>query len=132
MRLKFLITTVFFFGALLVPLSVEAAVPLFKDVCGHNQWESSVCDDASQTSDANPLYGPRGIITIIVNLLSLVVGIAAVIGIIVAGIKYITSASNPEEANKSRELVIYAMIGLILAGIAQVMVRVVLVNIGGV
>jgi hypothetical protein len=130
MKLKIFLVSMFFLGFFLAPAPVDAAVPLFKDICGHNSWESGICDDASQGSDANPLYGPGGIISTVVNLLSIMVGIAAVIGIIVAGIKYLTSASNPEEANKSRELVIYAVVGLMLATVAQVMVRTVLHNIG--
>lgn len=143
MMLKPFLASALFLITLSLPLSASAAVPIFEDICRNNrqqnvehgqgpEQESSICEDASQSPDANPLYGPRGIITVVVNLLSLMVGIAAVIGIIVAGIKYLTSASNPEEANKSRELVIYAIVGLMLAGIAQVLVRVVLVNIGGV
>lgn len=139
--LKSFLASVLFLITLSLPFSASAAVPIFEDICRNNrqqnvehrqgpEQESSICDDASQGPEANPLYGPRGIITIIVNLLSLVVGIAAVIGIIVAGIKYLTSASNPEEANKARELVIYAVIGLMLAAAAQALVRTVLHNIG--
>lgn len=117
-------------GVFLVPSYANAQVPFFKNVCKDNGQQSTVCEDASQSQSANPLYGPRGIITIVVNLLSLVVGLAAVVGIIVAGIKFLTSASNPEEANKSRELVIYAVVGLILATVAQAIVRTVLYNIG--
>lgn len=130
MKLKAFITSTLFLGVFLAPAYASAQVPLFKDVCRDNKNRSSVCEDARQGRNANPLYGPNGVITVIVNLLSALVGIAAVIGIIVAGIKYITSASNPEEANKSRELVIYAVVGLVLATIAQVLVRAVLHNIG--
>jgi hypothetical protein len=135
MKLGRIIVAILLLGIFLIPAYASAQEsPLFKNICQHNRQSgnenSTVCEDASQSSGANPLYGPRGIITIVVNLLSLVVGIAAVIGIIVAGIKFLTSASNPEEANTARELVIYAAIGLILATIAQVIVRVVLFNIG--
>lgn len=125
-----MLTSLLLISLLFAPIYANAQVPLFKDVCQNNGGESTVCDDASQGPNANPLYGPRGIITIVVNLLSVLVGIAAVVGIIVAGIKYLTSASNPEEANQARELVIYAVVGLILATAAQVLVRAVLVHIG--
>ena len=133
MKLKIFIISIFSLGLSFLPAYGVAALPLFDNVCDQNNNQSSVCDDAGrgpgdQPSD-NPLYGPEGIITIAVNLLSIVVGIAAVIGIIVAGIKYLTSASNPEEANLARELIIYAVVGLILATVAQVMVRTVLNNI---
>lgn len=130
MKLKTLFISVSILGFFLVPANAGAAVPFFKDVCQQNSQQSTVCEDASQGQNANPLYGPRGIITTVVDLLSLVVGIAAVIGIIAAGIKFLTSASNPEEASKARELVIYAVIGLMVAAAAQALVRVVLLNIG--
>ncbi len=128
MKFKALFISIFFLGIFFLSSPANAEVPFFKDVCQLNGQESSFCEDASQGANANPLYGPHGIITIVVNILSLVVGIAAVIGIIVAGTKFLTSASNPEEANKARELVIYAVVGLILATVAQIIIRVVLYN----
>jgi len=139
MKIKFFLASLFFLSFFIAPAAVSAQESaIFKQVCKHNRQEinkngineepSTVCEDAAQGSNANPLYGPRGIIGIVVNLLSLVVGIAAVVGIMVAAIKYLTSASNPEEANKARELIIYAVVGLALAVLAQVLVRAVLYN----
>lgn len=134
MKIRNFLVSLSFLGILVAPAYANA-VPLFNDVCRGNRADSSVCKDANLKDPAtgeqqNPLYGPNGIITVAVKLLSLVVGIAAVLGIIVAGIKYLTSGSNPEEANKARELIIYAVIGLILATVAQLLVRVVLNQIG--
>jgi len=135
MKIKTALVTIFSFGILLIPAYANAEVPILKNVCEGAGSDSSVCDDYKSGKNNNPLYGPSGpnspggIITIVVNLLSLVVGIAAVIGIIMAGIRYITSGSNPEEANKARELVIYGLVGLALAVVAQVLVRTVLFNI---
>jgi hypothetical protein len=135
MKLKAFLASITALGFFLVPTVAVAAgevSPVFKDVCKHSiksgNDNSTVCQDAFQEPGDNPLYGPDGVIAAVVNLLSLVVGIAAVIGIMVAGVKYLTSASNPEEANKARELVIYAMVGLILAVLAQVLIRAVLYN----
>lgn len=132
MRLKAFFVSVISVGFFLLP-AYAAAVPVFNDVCKSNGDQSSICNDAGRDPkdkhEDNPLYGPDGIITFAVNLLSWMVGIAAILGIIAAGIKFITSASNPEEANNARELVIYAAVGLILAAAAQILVRAVLRNI---
>ncbi|HEX5798267.1 MAG TPA: pilin [Candidatus Saccharimonadales bacterium] len=134
MILKTFLVSIMTLSFLLIPAvaTAQQVSPVFQDVCKHNiksgNENSTVCQDASQKPTDNPLYGPDGVIAKVVNLLSLVVGIAAVIGIIVAGVRYLTSASNPEEANKARELVIYALIGLLLAVAAQVLVRAVLYN----
>ncbi len=139
MKFKSLIASLSFLGFLILPSYANAQVPLFKDVCNNSGNQSSVCKDANPQANqnpnedpdpaTNPLYGPNGIITLAVNILSIVVGIAAVLGIIAAGVKYLTSGSNPQEANTARELVIYAIVGLILAAAAQFLVRVVLQSI---
>jgi len=122
---------VFFGFLLLTPAQVGAQqVNLFGQACKNNNSKSSVCQDAKAGKNNNPLYGPRGIISRVVNLLSIVVGVAAVLGIIVAGIKFMTSASDPKGAGEARELVIYALIGLVIATLAQVLVKTVLYTIG--
>lgn len=78
----------------------------------------------------NPLFGPDGVITFIINLISALVGIAAVIMIILAGLKFITSGNNPQDVSSAREMVIYAVAGLIIAVSAQLIVRVFLAQIG--
>ena len=131
MKLKLLFFLMPFFTlAFLIPSAhAQRKVDILHEVCRTNP-SATVCEEKEQGKRTNPLYGPQGVISSIVNILSLVVGLAAVIGIIVAGVKYITSASNPQEANQARELVIYAVIGLAIAVIAQLLVRTVLFRIG--
>lgn len=102
-------------------------VNVFHEVC-KQQPSSSVCEDA-KLDGKNPLYGPDGVITSIANILSIIIGIAAVIGIIVAAIKMITNGNNPQEVSQARDLIVYAVIGLILAAAAQGLVRLVLQRI---
>lgn len=113
----------------LVPATAlaQSNVELFHEVCKQKP-NSSVCKDADLDGQ-NPLYGPNGVITSIANILSILIGIAAVIGIIVAAIKMITNGNNPQEVSQARDLVIYAIIGLILAAAAQGLVRLVLQRI---
>ncbi len=59
----------------------------------------------------------------IVNLISLVVGIAAVIMIIVGGLRYIMSGGNQERIKSAKNTVLYALIGLIIVALAQVIVK---------
>ncbi len=77
----------------------------------------------SQADDSNPLFGPEGIMTKIINILSLIVGIVAVIGIMTAGLRFITSGSNPQQVTVAREMVLYAIVALLVAALAQVLVR---------
>jgi hypothetical protein len=73
--------------------------------------------------DKNPLFGPDGILTGFIKFLSVVMGIVAVIAILAAGLRFITSGNNPKEVNIAREMILYASIGLFIAGVAQAIVR---------
>jgi hypothetical protein len=85
--------------------------------------DSVLQDPATTDDDQNPLFGTNGAISKFINTLSLVVGIAAVIAIMAAGLRFITSGNNPQEVNVAREMVLYACIALLLAAAAQLIVR---------
>lgn len=68
----------------------------------------------------------KRVITSIVRILSYLIGAVAVIMIIVAGFRYVTSAGSPEGVGAAKNTLIYAVIGLIVAVLAQMIVRVVL------
>ena len=87
-----------------------------------NQREvPAVCKDIQ--TNANPLFGKDGILTEVIQIISIIIGIAAVIIIMLAGLKFITSGDNPQEVSKAREMILYAIIGLIIAAFAQIIVR---------
>jgi hypothetical protein len=58
-----------------------------------------------------------------INLLSAVVGIVAVIMIIFGGLRYITSGGNDTSVTGAKNTILYAIIGLIIVALAQVLVR---------
>jgi hypothetical protein len=62
----------------------------------------------------------------IVNILSIVAGIAAVIMIIVAGIRYTTSGGDSNATSGAKNALVYALIGIAIAALAQVLVHFVL------
>jgi hypothetical protein len=70
--------------------------------------------------------GVDSIIKTIVNILSMLVGVIAVIMIVISGLKYITSGGNPEKASGAKSTLIYAMIGLAIAALTQVLIHFVL------
>lgn len=73
------------------------------------------------TSDATDKI--NSLIRTIVNLLSAIVGIVAVIMIIVGGLRYITSGGNDTSVTGAKNTILYAIIGLIIVALAQVLVR---------
>ena len=98
------------------------------------QIQCGACD-ASGTTDAkgNPTCDPGrsaggvgSTITTIINLLSAVGGVAAVIVIVVAGLRYVTSGGKEEGVKNAKNGILYAIIGLVVIALAQLIVHFVL------
>lgn len=66
------------------------------------------------------------VIAAVINILSVIVGVIAVIMIIVGGLKYMTSVGDSNKTASARNTITYAIVGLILVALAQVIVRFVL------
>ncbi len=82
---------------------------------------SSTCGSSSAgTSSFNDL------LTQIVNIFSAIVGVIAVIMIIVGGLRYITSGGDSNKVSGAKNTLIYAIIGLIIVALAQLIVHFVL------
>ena len=60
------------------------------------------------------------------NLFSAIVGIIAVVMIIVGGIQYITSGGDSGNVTKAKNTILYAVVGLVVVALAQVIVQFVL------
>lgn len=61
-----------------------------------------------------------------VKILSIIVGIVAVIMIILGGFKYITSGGDATKVASAKNTIFYAVIGLVIVALAQLIVRFVL------
>ena len=62
----------------------------------------------------------------VVNIFSIIVGVISVIMIIYAGLRYITSGGESGGVSGAKNTLLYAVIGLIIVVLAQVIVRIVL------
>jgi hypothetical protein len=81
---------------------------------------------AEQNKTSNSIYGKDGIITKAINLLSIVIGIAAVVVIIIGGLKYVLSAGDSNSINSAKNTILYAVVGLIISVVAQAIILFVL------
>lgn len=95
-------------------------------VCGGNTGTESAAACQDSKGNTNPLYGKDGIITKLINVLTILVGVVAVFTIMYAGLKFVTSGSNPQEVSKAREMIIYAVVAIFVASTAQAIVRLIL------
>jgi hypothetical protein len=108
-------------------------VPAFAQETAQQQINAGLCtgsnlqftEDTStadcSTTDATERV--NSLIKTIVNLLSAVVGIVAVVMIIFGGLRYITSGGNDTSVTGAKNTILYAIIGLIIVALAQVLVR---------
>jgi cytochrome bd-type quinol oxidase subunit 2 len=67
--------------------------------------------------------GVTDFVDTLVSTLSLIVGIAAIIMIIASGYKYITSGGEASKVANAKNTLIYALIGVVIAVLAQLLVR---------
>jgi hypothetical protein len=93
--------------------------------------QSQVCQGigaGGASGDCTSSSGPTvtGVINTVINILSYIVGIATVIMIILSGFKYITAGGDSNKVGNAKTTLTYALIGLVVAVLAQVLVRYVL------
>lgn len=77
----------------------------------------TACDEGSGGTSVN------SIITTIVSILSIVVGVASVVMIIIGGLKYVTSNGDSGSVTSAKNTIMYALVGLVVAALAQGLVR---------
>jgi hypothetical protein len=66
------------------------------------------------------------IITEVINIMSILVGAICVIMIIVGGFRYVTSGGESNSVSGAKNTIIYAIVGLVIVALAQVIVHFVL------
>lgn len=107
-------------SVLLMSYASVGAVEVLDPVCQANP-NSVACIESkkTQTPTDNSLYGPNGILTKVVRIISTVLGIAAVIVVIIGGFKYSLSSGDPKSAESAKNTILFAIIGLVIAAVAQ-------------
>lgn len=66
----------------------------------------------------------------IINILSWVVGVIAIIMMVIAGLTMVTSAGEAEKTKKAKSTITYALVGLVIVALAQVIIRFVISKVG--
>lgn len=115
-----------FAAVFFVTANVRAQDP-FGGICDGQRTQSSVCKAEGTTS--NPLFGPTGVITRVVQILVIIAGVASVIMIMFGGFKYITSSGDSAKIGSAKDTILYAVIGLVVTILAQTIVSFVLMRL---
>jgi uncharacterized membrane protein YidH (DUF202 family) len=133
-RIKRILFTLAASLGLLVPASVPAIVSAETDVnirqglCAGASFDpNSNCVAQADTAGTNL----QTYITTAINIFSIVVGIIAVIMIIIGGVKYITSGGDAGNVTGAKNTILYAIIGLVVVALSQIIVQFVLGSFAG-
>jgi hypothetical protein len=65
----------------------------------------------------------------IINWISALIGVVAVIMIIFGGFRYITSGGNDTSVASAKKTILYALVGLVIVALSQLIVKFVLTNV---
>lgn len=133
-KIKNIILTLTTASALMVPFTSLALVQVHAQGATPDAINTGLCDGVKAATggttcdeDAtNPNGTVTSVIRKIINLFSLIVGAVSVIMIIYGGFKYITSGGNDGNVSGAKNTILYAVIGLIIVALAQVIVRFIL------
>jgi hypothetical protein len=114
-------------GLATVMLPASNAAALFtgskSQACGGVNLSGAPANCADKSSSLNKIIGNA------INILSVIVGIVAVVMIMVGGFKFITSGGDASNVASARSTILYAVIGLAVAATAQILVHFVLFNL---
>lgn len=126
-KLKVLAMSLGSLAILLLPAVVVAGVAGAQENitgglnCGADiNLSSEACDPTDTSGQLNTL------IKTVINVISVIVGAIAVVMIIVGGFRYVTSGGKEDSVRGAKSTIMYALIGLVIVALAQVVVRFVL------
>lgn len=120
-------------SALIVICSVFGVASLSTNVSA--QAANSVVKKGITTATTTDMQnksiaGEGGLISILINFLLWAVGILSVVMIIFSGFRYITSAGDAAKTKSAQTALTYSIVGLIVAVLAWVIVKMVLKQFG--
>ncbi|HUD06033.1 MAG TPA: hypothetical protein VMR18_03945 [Candidatus Saccharimonadales bacterium] len=90
-------------------------------VCSGTGSTNSYCQDTA--SGQNPLTGSNGYIIKAADFIAYAAGVAAVIVIIIGSIRFVISGGDTKSVNDARNMIIYALVGLVAIAIADLIIR---------
>jgi hypothetical protein len=97
---------------------------------GSTTSQGQILEGVGETGSHCDSSGVSSLLSTIVGILSYVVGAVAILMVIVSGFKYITSGGDSAKVGNAKNTLIYAVIGVAVAALAQLMVHYVLSKAG--
>ncbi len=85
--------------------------------------ELKFADDCTPAEESEASGRIDNIVKNVINIITLIVGVVAVIMIIIGGLRYVTSNGDSGQVGNAKNTIMYAVIGLVVVALAQVLVR---------
>ena len=126
-RIIFTISIVMMGLLALVPAPALAFNP-FGSVCNNGGGSSAICQEQSKGT-TNPLTGTNGLFFGISRIIAIIAGVAAVIIIVIAGLRFVTSGGDPQKTKAAKDAIVAALIGLVIIVLAGSIISLVLSRI---
>ncbi len=117
-----------FFAAIAIALSISGGMPAVALAADPTDAaKNQICQGISglEAGNCSRAQSRRlsGVLKNVLEILSFVAGVAAFIVIIIAGLKYITSAGDTSAITSAKHTLIYAIVGLFVVAISQFIVN---------
>lgn len=113
-------------------LGGQTLVPANTFACGSSTGSSTsqVINGADPTGSGASCSGSGvpSVIRAAVQVLSIIIGSAAIIMILISGMRYIFAAGDSNKISGAKTTLIYALVGVVVAALAQLLVHFVLYN----
>ena len=124
-KIKILLVILTAFGLIAIPAAASADTIGSALTCGTDLSQTGTgCAPAASTQSGTSGVGT--LITEVITVFSWLVGGISVIMIIYGGFRYVTSGGNDASVSGAKNTIIYALIGLVIVALAQVIVHFVL------
>ncbi len=127
-RLKTLLMTLTMSGLIFLPAIIPAGVHAASNSTGQLCTGAGLKVQGSTTC-SNTSNAINGIIKWVLDIFSVIVGIAAVIMIVVGGLKYTISGGDSARVTGAKDTILFAIVGLVVVALAQIIVHFVLSNV---
>jgi len=95
------------------------AFDFFGSACNADTTNTATCRD---NTGGNPLSGTGGLIVKIADIIAFIAGGAAIILIVISGIRFMTSSGDAEKVRNARSTLIGALIGLAVIVLARALI----------
>jgi hypothetical protein len=130
-KFKFTLLFLFTMGlAVVMPATTHADFSAKDSIqCGVNTAAGKKTDSGSCHPGADSGKSLEQTVTSLINILSIAVGVVAVIMLVVGGFRFVVSAGNDSAVSAAKNTIVYAIVGLVIVALAQIIVHFVLGNV---